>query len=444
VKKVLAGVLSIILILAVMETTQLYASNNLTFSIGEIGSIAQGETIIVPIIVSNNPGFTSVGLVMTYDPNVLEIIDVIAQSAAMPLNTQFALTSVAGTQWIHFVNTNLVDWNGNGVIANVVFKVKATATIGSSAISLAFTSTPDGTPANANGDTLKNSVNASGNAVTVTNSSSGTTPTISENTQMYYLTVRASIGGKIITGSSGEYVGGSVISISASANSDYIFDSWDSTNGGIFLNFYSSSTSFTMPNSDTTIVAYFYPVDNYNIGNSIGNSNSTYNPSIGNNSTGQSVYPTPTQAPVSRPISGSTPANTPTPTPVLPLVTDVHVSPKDYQPLSMVSNHYLTFKGQQPMILYGMALVPVRETFEQLGCTVTWDQNSRTATIRGNNVVLHIQDGSWEYTVNGYIYSLGGYAQMVNGYFMVPFAKPLESMGYSAYLDGNNTIWAIK
>lgn len=149
------------LILAGMPT-QLYAADGLTFSVGSISDAAGGETITAPLMVSNNPGFTAVGLLVMYDPSVLEITNVDAPVSSMPLNSQFTLTSIPGMQWIHLVNTDLVDWNGNGTIVNLRFNVNPTAAAGASAITLAFTNAPDGTPTNASGSILADALVFSG------------------------------------------------------------------------------------------------------------------------------------------------------------------------------------------------------------------------------------------------------------------------------------------
>jgi len=153
-KRFLAVSMTLIILFITIMPMQIYAANGLTFSVGSIGNAARGETITIPITVSNNPGFAAVGLALTYDPEVLEIRNVSAPVAAMPLNSQFALTTTPGTQWIHLVNTNLVNWHGNGTVANITFYVKSNAVIGNSLINLTYTRSPDGTPSNANGTIL--------------------------------------------------------------------------------------------------------------------------------------------------------------------------------------------------------------------------------------------------------------------------------------------------
>lgn len=148
-KKILAVMIALSLLFAVQ--LQAYAATGQpTYTIESNIPATWGGTVTVPITVSNNPGFTSVGFVVTYNPNVLEIVSVSPATTAMPLNSQFVLTSNPGTQWIHLINTNLVDWSGNGDVVNISFKVKSNAPLGSSPVYLGFTTSPDGTPANTN------------------------------------------------------------------------------------------------------------------------------------------------------------------------------------------------------------------------------------------------------------------------------------------------------
>jgi hypothetical protein len=117
----------------------------------------------------------SAGLVVTYDPNVLEIrnrADVSAPVSAMPLNSQFALTATQGTQWVHLINTSLVNWSGNGVVVNITFHVKSNAPLGVSPVNLAFTGAPSGIPANVNGNIL-NDASALSGSVNVTGGGGG-------------------------------------------------------------------------------------------------------------------------------------------------------------------------------------------------------------------------------------------------------------------------------
>ena len=73
----------------------------------------------------------------------------------------------------------------------------------------------------------------------------------------YTLTIRAGAGGSITQGTSGNCAQGTIINISANANSGYTFNGWTSSYGGAFGNAGSASTTFTMPGNATTITANF-------------------------------------------------------------------------------------------------------------------------------------------------------------------------------------------
>jgi len=99
------------------------------------------------------------------------------------------------------------------------------------------------------------------------------------------------------------------------------------------------------------------------------------------------------------------------------------------------------FAGQQPVIVDGRTLVPVRAVFEHLGFVVEWDTPTQTATItRGNDIIL-ITIGSAEFTTNGDSHMFDVQAQIIGGSTMVPIRLPLESVGYNLNWDGTtNTV----
>ena len=76
-------------------------------------------------------------------------------------------------------------------------------------------------------------------------------------TPTYALTITAGTGGTITAGSSGNYATGAVISLTATANSNYSFSGWTSSNGGTFAKVNSVSTTFTMPTGATALTATF-------------------------------------------------------------------------------------------------------------------------------------------------------------------------------------------
>ena len=133
-----------------------------TFAAGSLIAAERGGSVTVSVTVSNNPGFAAAGLVVAYDPVVVEVTGVTAPASGMSLNPHFALTTTPGAQWVSLVNDAGEDWSGNGTVVNIIFYVYPTAPVGLSYIGLAFTSMPDGTPGNSAGDILAGSTTVSG------------------------------------------------------------------------------------------------------------------------------------------------------------------------------------------------------------------------------------------------------------------------------------------
>ena len=135
----------------------LATDSELTFKVGQRQAL-QGSTVTVPVSVEGNgsPGFAAVGLMISYNADLLELTLVeAAQTPQLTLNPNWTLTTIQGTQWISLINTgNPMDWAGNGPIANLTFKVAQNATPGITDIAIAFTAAADGTPTTKSGTVL--------------------------------------------------------------------------------------------------------------------------------------------------------------------------------------------------------------------------------------------------------------------------------------------------
>lgn len=162
-KKFFAAALAAVFALSAFPPARVFAAGSPGFSVSSGIAAERGATVTVPITVSDNPGFAACGLVVTYDPSVLELTRVTDQTASMRLSS-FQLTETQGSQWISLVNDDrpLADWRGNGTVAVMTFTVKQNAPAGTSAVSLAFTNSPDGRPANAAGVVLRDAATSSG------------------------------------------------------------------------------------------------------------------------------------------------------------------------------------------------------------------------------------------------------------------------------------------
>lgn len=96
-----------------------------------------------------------------------------------------------------------------------------------------------------------------------------------------------------------------------------------------------------------------------------------------------------------------------------------------------------------PTAINGRTLVPVRAIFEALGATVSWDQDTQTATgIRGETTV-QIQIGSETAYVNGEAKTLDVPAQAIDGRTMVPARFVSEAMDCVVTWNGDTETAAV-
>jgi len=84
--------------------------------------------------------------------------------------------------------------------------------------------------------------------------------------QTHLLTITAVEGGSV-NNVNGRYKSGEIINITATTNTGYRFIGWTTSNGGIFGNSNNPSTTFTMPDNDTIIIANFEPTGSGNVPN---------------------------------------------------------------------------------------------------------------------------------------------------------------------------------
>ena len=110
-----------------------------------------------------------------------------------------------------------------------------------------------------------------------------------------------------------------------------------------------------------------------------------------------------------------------------------------------IEGQQVTFQAQQPVIVDGRTLVPVRGVFEHLGFEVDWDGAIQQATLASDEFTVILTIGSASFTTNGISHTLDVPAQIIGGSTMLPIRAVLESVGY--YLDWDNAtrtvlIWA--
>ena len=106
----------------------------------------------------------------------------------------------------------------------------------------------------------------------------------------------------------------------------------------------------------------------------------------------------------------------------------------------VVNGQRVQFADQQPVVIDGRTLVPVRGVFEILGFDVNWNESARTITLHRvgysfDEIVITL--GSNEFVTNGVRHVLDVPAQSIGGRTVLPIRLVLESVGYSVGWNEN-------
>lgn len=92
--------------------------------------------------------------------------------------------------------------------------------------------------------------------------------------------------------------------------------------------------------------------------------------------------------------------------------------------------------GQNPEIIGGRTMVPLRSIFEALGASVEWDNSTQTVTAVKGNTKITLQIGSSEMYVNGVAKALDVPATLINSRTMVPVRAVSEA--FNCNVEWNN------
>lgn len=89
----------------------------------------------------------------------------------------------------------------------------------------------------------------------------------------------------------------------------------------------------------------------------------------------------------------------------------------------------------QAVIIDGHTLVPVRGVFEQLGYTVDYDANTKTATLTRGSSVVSMTLGNTYFTVNDKQVTPEIPQQIIDSRFMLPLRAVSEAIGATVDWD---------
>lgn len=127
--------------------------------------------------------------------------------------------------------------------------------------------------------------------------------------------------------------------------------------------------------------------------------------------------------------TGDTVTVTPAPTqPTAPANPQINITIK-------INGNVIVF-DQQPIVVEGRTLVPLRAIFEQLGVNTQWDAKTKTVKAAKGKKKMWLKIGERHANVDGKSLQLDQEARIVNGRTLVPLRFVSESLGAQVNWNG--------
>lgn len=100
--------------------------------------------------------------------------------------------------------------------------------------------------------------------------------------------------------------------------------------------------------------------------------------------------------------------------------------------------------SQRPIIFNDRTMVPMRDIFQKLGATVSWDANTKTATGIKDGKVVKLTIGRRIMYVNNEEVVIDSPAILLSGYTLVPARAVAQALGCDVLWDGETSTVAIE
>lgn len=128
------SIATLVIILLLLLSVPAFAADSVGFTVGAIEA-TPGETITMPISITNNSGFVSASLMVNFDSAVLELTEVVDAGLVAGAMHTTTYSSPFYFTWENDRNTN--DCTSKGKLVELVFKVSDYATEGDFSIEVA-------------------------------------------------------------------------------------------------------------------------------------------------------------------------------------------------------------------------------------------------------------------------------------------------------------------
>lgn len=120
----------------------------------------------------------------------------------------------------------------------------------------------------------------------------------------------------------------------------------------------------------------------------------------------------------------------------------VPVIAADAAPGVVIDGQAVTF-DVPPIIDNGLTLVPLRAIFEKMGATVSWNDTTKTASAVKGDITVVVAIGSVSPTINGVVKTIEVPAKIVNSRTLAPMHFVCEAFGGTVSWDANTRIASV-
>lgn len=110
-----------------------------------------------------------------------------------------------------------------------------------------------------------------------------------------------------------------------------------------------------------------------------------------------------------------------------------------------LNNNPIAFTAAQPTIVEGRTLVPLRGVFENMGFSITWDANTKIATLDNNEITITASTQKMTLTKNGVTSDIKSDVnpQLIQNSFMVPLRVISDTTGAQTSWNANTKTASI-
>ncbi len=102
-----------------------------------------------------------------------------------------------------------------------------------------------------------------------------------------------------------------------------------------------------------------------------------------------------------------------------------------------LNGNTISFPNQQPTVVEGRTLIPLRGVFDNMGYSIDWNGTTKTVTLTKNGDEIVINIGENCYYLNGVSNTIDVPAQIINGSTMLPLRAIADASGCQVLWDGD-------